>query len=218
MKVFNQLLAVPFLLLALSACDPKSSQPDSAAMAASSGNYKTCAGCHGAQGQGNRAMNAPALVNLDDWYIERQILNFQIGVRGKHVKDTWGMQMASQASLLKGDAAVAGVIAQIQGFSNAAPASTIKADADRGKDHYNMTCGACHGPEGIGNVVLNAPSLRGVDDWYLVRQYQNFRDGIRGTHKDDAYGQQMQRMGQVLKKDQDIRDVAAWLNSLGIDD
>jgi cytochrome c553 len=40
---------------------------------------------------------------------------------------------------------------------------------------------------------------------------------LRGTHADDLYGQQMQRMGKVLKSDQDIRDVAAYLTSLGID-
>lgn len=215
-SLFRSLLILTVLFL-LNACE-RQSEPDAAAMAASSGAYKTCAACHGANGEGNRAMNAPALVNLEEWYLKRQLVNFQSGIRGKHPKDTWGMQMASQASLLKGDAGIDGVVAQIDGFDNITPAATIKGDSKRGKDFYNMTCGACHGPEGSGNLALNAPALRGLNDWYLVRQYENFRDGVRGSHADDTYGQQMLRMGQVLKTEQDIRDVAVWLGSLGIDD
>lgn len=215
-SLFRSLLILTVLFL-LNACE-RQSEPDAAAMAASSGAYKTCAACHGANGEGNRAMNAPALVNLEGWYLKRQLVNFQSGIRGKHPKDTWGMQMASQASLLKGDAGIDGVVAQIDGFDNITPAATIKGDSKRGKDFYNMTCGACHGPEGSGNLALNAPALRGLNDWYLVRQYENFRDGVRGSHADDTYGQQMLRMGQVLKTEQDIRDVAVWLGSLGIDD
>jgi len=215
-SIFRSLLLLVTMLL-LNACE-RQSEPDAAAMEASSGAYKTCAACHGANGEGNQGLNAPNLVNLDDWYLKRQLSNFKKGIRGKHPKDTWGMQMASQASLLKDGPAIDAVAAQIAGFDNMSPATTIKGDTRRGKDFYNMTCGACHGPEGSGNLALNSPALRGLNDWYLVRQYENFRDGIRGSHAEDIYGQQMQRMGQVLKTEQDIRDVAAWLSSLGIDD
>ena len=204
--------------LFISGCDQQSAQPDTAAMEAASGAYKTCAACHGATGLGNRAMQAPSLVNLDPWYVSRQLENFRSGVRGKHPKDAQGMQMASQASLLRDDQAVEAVAREIDSFPNKAPDATFEANPDTGRDRYNMTCGACHGPEAVGNQALNAPSLRGIDDWYLVRQYENFREGIRGTHADDTYGQQMQRMGQVLESEQDMKDVAAWLQSLGIND
>jgi cytochrome c oxidase subunit 2 len=127
------------------------------------------------------------------------------------------MQMAAQAGLLPDEAAIEAVVAQIGSFDQYTPATTVKGDAARGRDFYSMTCGACHGPEAVGNEALNSPSLRGIDDWYLLRQYSNFRDGIRGSHAADAFGQQMQRMGQVLKTENDIRDVAAYLASLGID-
>ena len=68
-------------LFLLSACEPNS-QPDQAAMDMASGQYKTCAGCHGAQGEGNASLQAPSLVNLDSWYLKRQIENFRSGVRG----------------------------------------------------------------------------------------------------------------------------------------
>jgi cytochrome c oxidase subunit 2 len=213
----SPLVAAGFLLL-LAGCDPRGTEPDQAAMAQASGAYRTCAGCHGAEGEGNAALQAPALVNLDDWYLQRQLENFRSGVRGANPKDTWGQQMAAQAALLGGADELDAVIRQIAAFPDRAPAATFEADADRGRDHYNMTCGACHGAGAIGNQALNAPSLRGIDDWYLLRQYSNFRDGIRGAHPQDSHGAQMRRMGQVLKTDQDARDVAAWLLSQGLDD
>lgn len=203
--------------LFVSGCKP-SEQPDLAAMEAASGAYKTCAACHGANGEGNPAMQAPSLVNLDTWYLARQLENFRSGVRGSHPKDTQGILMASQAALLADDAAIAAVVRQIDSFPNNVPEATLKGNVSAGRDRYYMTCGACHGPEGVGNEVLNAPSLVGIDDWYLVRQYENFRDGIRGVHADDEYGQQMQRMGQVLDSEQQMQDVATWLATLDIDD
>ena len=216
-RVFARALLALGLLSILVGCE-KTPQSDTAAMAAASGAYRTCAACHGATGMGNTALQAPALVNLDEDYLLRQVENFRDGIRGRHPEDRWGQQMSDQASLLKDEAAVAAVVAQIGTFEDLAPAATFEADLVRGKGLYEATCGACHGPGGEGIPALSAPSLRGIDDWYLVRQYQNFRDGIRGTHEDDEPGQQMQRMGQVLKSEQDIQSVSAWLLSLGIDD
>jgi cytochrome c oxidase subunit 2 len=216
MRIIRALLLAFTMLVFVTACEP-TAQPDEAAVAAASGSYKTCAGCHGANGEGNASLQAPALVNLDSWYLKRQMDNFRSGIRGSNANDTWGLQMAAQSAVLTNAAEVDAVVAQIDAFANTAPAVTISGDVARGKDFYSMTCGACHGPDGVGNQALNAPSLRGLDDWYLVRQYGNFRDGLRGTHAEDVYGQQMQRMGKVLKSDQDIRDVAAYLTSLGID-
>lgn len=213
-----------FVLITLAAASlliggcKQSEQPDLAAMEAASGAYKTCAACHGAEGEGNPAMQAPALVNLDSWYLARQLENYRSGIRGTHRKDTQGMLMASQAALLADDAAIAAVVRQIDSFPNIRPAATLKGNTEAGKDRYYMTCGACHGPEGVGNELLNSPSLVGIDDWYLARQYENFKDGVRGAHADDVYGQQMQRMGQVLDTDQQVKDVVAWLASLDIND
>ena len=214
----TKLLACITVLAALSACDGQDARPNAAAMAAASGAYKTCAACHGATGLGNEVLQAPALVNLDQDYLERQIRHYREGVRGRHPDDRWGQQMSDQAALLADDNAISAVVAQIGEFPDAAPAVTIKADLDRGRDLDGSTCGACHGPNAEGIPVLGAPALRGIDDWYLVRQYRNFRDGIRGTHEDDTLGQQMQRMGQVLKTDQDIQAVSAWIASLDIDE
>lgn len=199
------------LALILGGCD----RPSPTGSAAEEMAYRSCGACHGATGLGNRGMQAPALVNLDDWYLERQLKNFKAGIRGRHSRDTYGMQMASQASLLSDDAAIKAVIRRINSFPDKAPLATIQGNLDAGRENYNLSCSSCHGPEGSGNAALNAPSLRGIDDWYLVRQYENFRNGIRGAHEDDLYGQQMEAMAQVLSE-QEMKDVAAWLQSLGI--
>lgn len=209
-------ILVVTLMLWLTACKPAPQQPDAEAAAAASGAYKSCAACHGAQGEGNAGLRAPALVNLDGWYLERQLRHFKAGLRGRHPEDIDGSMMAGQAALLD-DAAIDAIVDQIAGFPDVMPAVTLKTDIGNGKQTYEMLCGACHGVEGVGNRVLNAPALRGIDDWYLLGQYEKFRGGLRGTHELDVYGQQMRRMGDVLSEDE-ARRVVAWLMSLGLHD
>ena len=91
--------------------------------------------------------------------------------------------------------------------------STLSGDPDRGASHYN-TCGACHGAQAQGNYALQAPRLAGQEDWYLKRQLENFRLGIRGAHKEDTYGHQMVLMARSLQNEQSINDLLAYLNTL----
>ena len=86
-------------------------------------------------------------------------------------------------------------------------------DAERGKTLY-ATCGACHGANAEGLEALNAPALAGQEEWYIVRQLQNFKNGIRGTNPRDTYGMQMAPMAQLLPDDQAMQDVAAYITSL----
>lgn len=57
-----------------------------------------CGACHGASGEGNPSLNAPALAWLDATYIRRQIANFQGGLRGSHRDDRYGRQMSLMAT------------------------------------------------------------------------------------------------------------------------
>jgi cytochrome c oxidase subunit 2 len=92
-------------------------------------------------------------------------------------------------------------------------ASFAAGDAAKGKALYG-TCGACHGMNGEGMEALNAPKLAGQQGWYIVRQLQNFKAGIRGTNPKDVYGMQMAPMAQILPNDQAMEDVAAYIVSL----
>ncbi len=78
--------------------------------------YVTCAACHGADGRGMQATNAPRLKGMSDWYLVTQLKNFQQGIRGAHPKDMYGPQMASMAAILTDDQATDDLVAYIDTF------------------------------------------------------------------------------------------------------
>jgi cytochrome c oxidase subunit 2 len=75
--------------------------------------YATCAACHGANGEGNQALNAPPLAGQHDWYIVRQLVNFKAGLRGAAAADTFGAQMRPMAATLADEAAINNVAAYL---------------------------------------------------------------------------------------------------------
>ena len=176
--------------------------------------YVSCIPCHGDKAQGLQSMNSPALVNQDSWYLERQLQNFKNGLRGTNPNDTYGAQMAPMANTLTDAQAVKDVVAYIKTLPAVDTKKTIEGNIEKGQDYYNMICGGCHGPEAKGNEILNSPKLKGIDDWYLERQFHGFKLGYRGTHPDDKFGFQMKLMTKVLPTDEDIKDVVAYIQSL----
>lgn len=99
-----------------------------------------------------------------------------------------------------------------------ASSATVNAagDAAAGKALYAV-CATCHGENGEGNKALNSPRIAGHGEWYVVRQLQNFRGGIRGADAKDPFGPQMAPMAMTLKDDQAVEDVAAYVASLQSD-
>ncbi|MCR9106508.1 MAG: c-type cytochrome [Gammaproteobacteria bacterium] len=75
--------------------------------------HASCGACHGAQAQGNPALNAPALSALDQSYLLRQMANFQKGIRGSHPDDRYGRQMKMMSSALPDEKTLLDVIAFI---------------------------------------------------------------------------------------------------------
>ena len=71
-------------------------------------------------------------------------------------------------------------------------------------------CLTCHGTDGQGNQGIDAPRLAGMERWYLKRQLELFRDGLRGTHPEDIPGQEMQPMAEILTDDS-IEDILDWV-------
>ena len=61
---------------------------------------------------------------------------------------------------------------------------------------------------------MNSPRLSGQEDWYLRRQFGNFKQGIRGAHPDDLFGPQMGSMSRMLRNDKDTNDVIAYITTL----
>ena len=176
--------------------------------------YAVCAACHGANGMGNKALNAPGIAGQEPWYLERQLKNFKGGIRGADPKDTYGMQMRPMALTLANDQAVSDMAAFLSSMPvSKSSESTVKGDATAGKASY-MICQTCHGPKGGGNRALNSPKLTGLQDWYIVRQLKNFKAGIRGTKSGDLFGMQMRPMAMTLANDAAINNVAAYIATL----
>ncbi|MBT8422296.1 MAG: c-type cytochrome [Gammaproteobacteria bacterium] len=176
--------------------------------------YATCVACHGANGEGNPALNAPKLAGIDDWYLKRQLQHYKAGIRGSDPADILGMQMRGMAATLVNEAAIDNVVAYIDTLPDVPAVPTIDGDIERGKALYD-TCVNCHGGNGQGIWAMNAPRAAGMSDWYVAQQLRNFRDGIRGTHPDDRYGRQMAQMAKMLNEEQEINDLVAYMNTLG---
>ena len=75
--------------------------------------YASCAACHGAQGEGGRAMNAPRLAGMSDWYLITALKNFKQRIRGAHPGDEYGGQMNLMAGMLADDDQINDVVAYI---------------------------------------------------------------------------------------------------------
>ena len=177
------------------------------------GPYAVCAACHGQQGEGLVALNGPKLAGQSAWYMKRQILAYKNGLRGTHDNDVFGAQMVPMVMTLANDAAINNVVAHIQTFPDEASPPTIQGDVANGEKLFTV-CAYCHGKSGEGIRALNSPRLAGMSDWYLARQLQNFKDGIRGSHTSDYYGFQMGFMANTLHDEQAIHDVVAYINTL----
>ena len=176
--------------------------------------FTACAACHGAQGEGNPLLHAPKLAGQGDWYLQRQLGYFKHGIRGSNDRDEFGKLMAPMASMLVDDAAIANVSAFIMSLPDTVAPTTVKGNASNGKTLYVSTCAACHGQSGQGVRLMQAPKLKGVNDWYLATQLKNFKQGSRGGHPMDEYGPQMALMASILKDEQAINDLVAYINVL----
>jgi cytochrome c553 len=83
--------------------------------------------------------------------------------------------------------------------------------ADASIDDELAYCTVCHGAHGNGNLAIRAPKIAGLEPWYLKRQLEAFRVGIRGKHSDDVAGQEMQPVGVRLRDDAEIARVLKYV-------
>lgn len=173
----------------------------------------SCAICHGPNGEGKSALGAPRIGGMAQWYLERQLMNFRNGVRGSEDDDVPGIQMRAMALALDSEAEIEAMSHYFSTLSPPPAPATIEGDAERGEQLYAV-CAACHGKDAEGNKALNAPSLKGQHDWYLVRQLENYETGLRGANSQDQFGAQMVPIIKSLDGRQDYVDIAAYINTL----
>ncbi|MFK7913271.1 MAG: cytochrome c [Pseudomonadales bacterium] len=182
-------------------------------VAAGKAAYAVCSACHGADGLGNRAMNAPKLAGQEPWYLKRQLEAFKAGHRGTAPGDTYGAQMRPMAMVVTDAAAADNLAAYIESLPAPKPEATVSGDAAKGKAGFAV-CAACHGANGEGNEAMGGPRLAGQNDWYLARQIQNYQNNLRGYDPKDTYGRQMKPMSMTLTTEQSLNDVLAHINTL----
>ena len=89
--------------------------------------YRTCGACHGWDGQGIFALNAPRQAGMSDWYLVNQLKNFRAGIRGAHTDDKYGMQMRMMAAILQTDEQINNVIAYINTLPGPQPEPNLAA-------------------------------------------------------------------------------------------
>ena len=73
-------------------------------------------------------------------------------------------------------------------------------------------CTVCHGSQLKGNVNIGAPRLTKLDTWYVKRQLNNFKEGVRGSHPEDKTGGEMMLMVSQLSE-QEINGIVEWIAS-----
>ncbi|MCH8073592.1 MAG: c-type cytochrome, partial [Proteobacteria bacterium] len=76
-------------------------------------------------------------------------------------------------------------------------------------DDY-VYCTVCHGVQLMGNPIIRAPRLSGMDSWYVENQLRAFKKGWRGKHERDVVGMEMRTMAAALTEEQ-IKEVSAFV-------
>lgn len=173
-----------------------------------------CLVCHGSNAQGNEAISAPNLAILPDWYLSTQLQAFQSGWRGHQTTDAYSKEMMAVAKSMSAED-VKRAIGFITGFQASKAVETVVGDVSHGKELF-QTCAACHGAEAQGNQPMGAPPLAGQYSWYLLRQLQAYRSGQRGADEKDARGAVMKQIAATLQQEQDLTDLVAYINTLGL--
>lgn len=206
----------PFIVLSLTIATLLSSSLLSANAKAESGAelYSGCIACHGARGEGNTALKAPALSGQSADYLLRQLQHFKSGLRGAGQGDSSGAQMRSMAALLKTPAEMQQVADYLASLPAPVASTTIEGDARRGQNLFQGNCGACHGGKAEGNALLHAPRLAGLDGDYIKQQLLLYQQGARGYDKSDRLGRQMAMMANTLPDAKAVDDVIAYIQQV----
>jgi cytochrome c553 len=203
-------LATAALLVLTAACN----RAPTPGLARGQALFATCAHCHGANGAGNRALAAPAIAGLPQWYVQAQLEGFQAAHRGYMPFDTTGMRMKSMSWTLDDSTDAGSVADYVASLAATNPAPVLTGgDVAAGQATYQV-CSACHGPAAKGNPEVHAPPLAGASDWYLFTQLGKFKAGWRGTDPTDMWGMTMRAQALMLPDSATMVNVIAYIQTL----
>jgi len=171
--------------------------------------YQQCTACHGLQGEGVEALNAPTIAGQDAQYIKRQLNSFSAELRGKSTQAKTMVAVAK--NLTKADIDEVASYIQAMPIAEQPSKSDITGNLKNGSRYYQAKCGACHGGQAQGNKGFNAPRLAQQSSQYLRQQMQDFVSGKRGYDQQDKFGRQMAMMAKTTK-DQELEDILFYIS------
>jgi len=196
------------ILLAFSLAGCASQPPTGVAL------YGNCVSCHRVDGAGDQVIGAPAIAGLPKWYVVAQLTKFKAGYRAYHGDDVYGLKMRPMTLSLANDAEIDTVAEYVSQMKPVDVAATLTAgNATAGQASFTL-CASCHGADAAGNETVKAPPLNHASDWYLLRQLQNFKGGIRGASQQDVQGAQMRAIIGTLPDEKAMTDVVAYIQTL----
>jgi cytochrome c553 len=88
--------------------------------------YTPCTACHGADGGGNQALNAPPLRGRSDWYLLASLQKFKAGIRGGKADNPNAALMRGMAQILADEQAMKDVVSYIDSLSRQTAANAAK--------------------------------------------------------------------------------------------
>ena len=168
---------------------------------------KSCAGCHGADGNSLIA-SFPKLAGQGELYLVKQMMDIREGARDVP-------QMAGLLTSLN-DQDLADIAAYYAAQTSSIGA-TDPAMVDLGRQLYRAgnaakdvaACTACHSPTGAGNAQAAFPALSGQHADYIIAQLNAFRTETRTNDK-----AKIMRQVAALMSDKEIAAVASYIQGL----
>jgi cytochrome c553 len=189
---------------------------------------ETCAGCHGAYGQGGKEGEYPRLTGLPATFIAEQLLLF----RDRRRTNLAMVEYMDHRQMPDDDIAhIAAYLAGISLPSRLPPADEsapgfdsyqrlldskrvvqiprAEGNRDRGEVLYRRECASCHGRDGRGKADQGIPMIAGQYTNYLWRQVDKYLSGKRIHDKDDPADELLAAFSR-----EDVRDILAYVSTL----
>ncbi len=137
--------------------------------------FTPCAGCHRADGGGNRDGSVPAIAGQHRRVLVKLLTDYRHARR-------WDprMQHYADAHVLPDMQAVADVAAYIAGLERGGNAGTGNGNRlQSGRVLFGERCAGCHGQRGEGDAETWVPRIAGQHHAYLLRLFKEAAEGAR---------------------------------------
>jgi uncharacterized protein len=162
-----------------------------------------CNSCHE---QGEK-FGAPSLKGLELKYMNAQIQNFKKGLRGG--KNSSPEAISMREAVIQMDDKK---ITEINNWLSKQDRPQVRETSTShpiGEALYKENCYGCHQGT-MGKFFTGSPSILMLEEWYIIKQCNDFQSGKRGSNPEDKKGYKMAQRIKELSPNQ-ISEIAAFL-------